>query len=205
MAKYVCLQLVRFLEYYRGISNWHAYTAKMVDIDLDRMTLTCNHRTLHIPFDPPLSSYREVRARTIAMDDACIRGLGRSDVTINETVPPRGLNLAEFIAIPIIFVAFSQRWWFAADGPLATTPFLPRWYVRFCWIMQPWVLALMLGVHSAEAVWFSRARLRRHSVCVRSRVWWAWVGYVLVEGGFAIWRFGQLVKRKRAEKEKQRH
>ena len=101
------------------------------------------------------------------------------------------------------FVGFSQRWWFAS-GEIVEAGLGSR-FARFGWGIQPWLLGGLFVIHGAELAWFVPARLRRHSVDVRSGVFWLWVGAMFLGGVFCSSRFDALVARKRVSKEKQQH
>jgi len=156
-----------------------------------------------IPFEPPLESYREARERVVAMDKTCVEALGRSDITVNEFLWPKGLYALELGVVAATFVAFSQRWWFAPGE--AVESFLGSGFARFAWSIQPWLLGGLFVIHGAELAWFVPARLRKHSVNVRSQVFWLWVVVMFLGGIFCSSRFDALVVRKRAAKEKQQH
>jgi hypothetical protein len=174
-------------------------------MDLTGMDFIAGSSNKHyrIPFDPPLESYREARERVVAMDKTCVAALGRSDITINEFIWPKGLYALELAVVAATFVGFSQRWWFASGGIVETI--LGSGFARFAWGIQPWLLGGLFVIHGAELAWFVPARLRRHSVDVRSGVFWLWVGAEFLGGVFCSMRFDGLVERKRVAKEKQQH
>lgn len=175
----------------------------MTHVDLNGITFACGNKTYRIPFEPPLSSYRETRERVVAMDKESLDGLDKSDITIKEVVPPHGFYALDFLVVAATFVAYSQRWWFG-HGQIVER-YLGSSFAKFCWVIQPWLISAMLLIHGAEAVWLARSYLSKHSVNIRSAVWWQWVFFGFMEGQFAFWRFHDLVRRKRAEKEKQKH
>lgn len=175
----------------------------MTDVDLTGMTFVCGSKIYRIPFNPPMSSYREARERAVAMDKESLAGLGKSDITVSEFVPPHGFYILGFLVVATTFVAYSQRWWFG-QGEVVER-YLGPGFARFCWYIQPWLISGMLLIHGSEAVFLARNYLWKHSVNVRTLVWWQWVFFGFVEGQLAFWRFHDLVRRKRAEKEKQKH
>jgi len=167
------------------------------------MTLTASNKIYTIPFTPPLSSYREARERVVAMDKECLSALKRSDITVDEFIWPTGLYALEFIIIAATFIGFSQRWWFADGG--VVSQILGDGFARFAWGIQPWLILGMVLVHGAELAYFIPMKLRRHSVSVRSPVWWQWAVTEFVCGVLCSTRFDALVMRKREAKEKQQH
>ena len=101
------------------------------------------------------------------------------------------------------FLSYSQRWWFA-EGAIVERMLGPA-FANFSWSIQPWLITFMLGLHASEAVYFVRYHLWKHSVNVRTFLFWQWVGTTFIEGQFAFNRFSNLVEKKREEKQKQKH
>ena len=175
----------------------------MANINLDEMTFACGKQTYQIPLKPPMSSFREARERAVQMEKESLQGLGKSDITVNEFVPPTGIYALEFAIVAATFLAYSQRWWFA-KGQIVEH-LLGAGFAKFSWTIQPYLITFMVGLHAAELVYFIRSHLYRHSVNVRSHIWWQWVGFTFVEGQFAFKRFNDLVRRRQQEKAKQKH
>ena len=73
---------------------------------------------------------------------------------------------------------------------------------RFAELMATPVLWFMLVVHTAEAGYFARTRLRRHWVQRFSPLWWVWVTCVFNGGVAGITRFDEMVEGIKLEKEK---
>ena len=175
----------------------------MTDVDLNGMTFSCGSKTYRIPFEPPMSSYREARERAVAMDKESIEGLDKSDITVKEFVPPYGFYALDFLIVTAAFLAYSQRWWF--ERGQVVEQYLGSGFAKFSWTIQPWLISGMLLIHGSEAVYMARNHLQRHSVNMRTLLWWQWTLVTFVEGFFAFRRFSDLVIRKREEKEKQKH
>jgi hypothetical protein len=177
----------------------------MSAVDLDGMTLRANGKDYRIPFKPQLNSYRETRERVVEMDRESIRNLNKSDITVKEFIPPTisALYAMEFLIVASTFLSYSQRWWFARGSIVERV--LGPGFARFSWIIQPWLISFMLALHSAEAVYFARNQLWKHSINIRSPTFWMWVGTVFVEGQFAFKRFHDHVDKTRQEKEKRKH
>ena len=175
----------------------------MANISLDSMTFVCGGQTYHIPFEPPMTSFREARERVVEMDKECLKGLDKSDITITEFAPPVGLYAPVFFIIAATFLSYSQRWWFDKDRIVER--YTGALFARFSFVIQPWLISFMVCLHASEAVFFARNYLRRHSINVRSPVWWLWVATTFVEGQFAFKRFKDLVQRKADEKAKRKH
>lgn len=127
-----------------------------------------------------MTSYREARERVVEMDKDCVSALNRSDITVKEFVAPYGWHLAEFILVSAVFVGFSTRSSFVPSSILSSI--LPSVFRRFCWTIQPYLLTLMVVLHTWETVNFSQSRLRKHNVNVRSSIYWLWIGTTFIEG-----------------------
>ena len=175
----------------------------MVDINLNEMALVCNDKIYRIPFEPPMESLREARERVVEMDKECRDALGKSDITVKEFAPPTGIYALEFAIVAATFLSYSRRYWFE-KGQVVERLLGPA-FARFSWTIQPWLIVFMVGLHTAEVIYFIRNHLREHSVNIRSLLWWKWVATTFVEGQFAFKRWRDLVRRKRQEKEKQKH
>lgn len=177
----------------------------MADIDLNGMTLVASGKSYRIPFDPPLPSYRETRERVVEMDKECLKSLDKSDITVKDFISPAtsAFYAIEFLIIASTFLGYSQRWWFARGSIVERT--LGPGFASFSWTIQPWLITFMLGLHGAEAIYFARNQLWRHSVNMRTLLFWKWIVTVFVEGQFAFKRFNDHVDMKRREKEKQKH
>lgn len=177
----------------------------MSDIDLNRMSFVASGQTYRIPFDPPLSSYRETRERVVEMDKTCLQKLGKSDITVKEFVPPTVsvFYAVEFLIIAATFLGYSQRWWFARGGIIERL--LGSAFARLSWTIQPWLISFMIALHGAEAVYFARNQLHKHSVNIRTSTFWKWFATVFVEGQFAFKRFQDHVEKKAQDKARQKH
>ncbi|KAK3691884.1 hypothetical protein LTR37_018377 [Vermiconidia calcicola] len=195
--------IIRYLEHYHGLYSWMAFNSAITDIDLNGMTFDCSGKTYRIPFDPPMKSYREARERVVEIDKQCLEALVKSDITVKEFVPPTGLYALEFFIVAATFFSYSQRWWFA-EGALVER-MLGASFARFSWTIQPWLISGMIALHSAEMVFFIQKYLRKHSVNVRTGIWWEWAATTFIEGVFAFRRFKSLVAKKQEEKQKQKH
>ena len=194
--------MIRYLEHYCRLPSWKAYDGVMTDINLTSMTFLCGGKTYRVPLDPPMSSFRDARERAVQMDKESLRGLQKSDITVKEYVPPNGLYALEFLIIAATFVAYSQRSWFAKGAIVERL--LGQGFARFSWTIQPWLIIALIGLHGSEAIYFSRKYLARHSVNIRTLLWWQWFGSAFIEGRFAYIRFNDHVAKKREEKEKQK-
>ena len=175
----------------------------MSNISLDCMVFVCGGKTFRVPLDPPMHSFRDARERAVQMDKECLDALDKSDVTVREFVPPTGIYTLNFMVIAATFLSYSQRWWFG-KGEIVER-MLGSGFAKFSWTIQPWLITAMIGIHAAELVYFIPYHLSRHSVNVRTLVWWQWVCFTFVEGQFAFKRFKDLVRRKQEEKAKQKH
>ncbi|KAK5120259.1 hypothetical protein LTR85_006465 [Meristemomyces frigidus] len=195
--------VIRYLEFYSKLPSWQAYDGKVSGIDLNGMTLVCRSKTYRIPFNPPMSSYREARERVVEMDKEALAGLGQSDITVKEFLPPTGLQVLIFGVICATFLGYSQRWWFTEGA--VVEQYLGSGFAKFSWSIQPYLITFMLVVHSAETVYMMMYKLRKHAVNPRSSLFWKWTATTFIEGVQAFGRFNGLIQKKQEEKAKQKH
>ncbi|KAK1029025.1 hypothetical protein LTR33_017276 [Friedmanniomyces endolithicus] len=199
--------LVRYLQHYTNLSPFRANSAYLTTLDLSSLTLTSGSRSSkkihHIPLTPPMASLQETRERVVAMDHEARLALNRSEITVKEFLPPTGIYGVLFATITFVFLAYSQRWWFA-PGQLVERLLGPG-FARFSFVMQPWVLGVMLFMHTTEMLYFMRYKLIRHSVNPGSGLFWLWTGTTFVEGAGAFWRFNGLVREKEEARAKKGH
>ncbi|EME88207.1 uncharacterized protein MYCFIDRAFT_26770 [Pseudocercospora fijiensis CIRAD86] len=182
------------------ISSLRAYDGKMTDISLEDLTLSCHGKTYRIPLNPRMSSYREARERVVELDKECRKALNQSDVTVKDFLPPTGLYALEFLVISATFLAYGRRSWFA-KGQIVESVLGPS-FAAFSWSIQPWLIGSMLAIHTFEAFYFARNRLRKHSVNARSPIWWLFMASCFIEGQFLFRRFDAHV---RVQRGKQKH
>ena len=175
----------------------------MAAVDLTGMTFIAGGKAHRIPFEPPLQSYRDARERVVAMDKDCLAGLGRSDVTINEYPQPTGSHAIMLAVCTATFLSFGQRWWF--EPGQVVEKILGQSFANFAWTIQPWLFGGMFLIHAAELAWFVPARLKKHSVNVRTKEFWLWSVSMFIAGVFCLGAFDELVEKKRAAKAKQQH
>jgi hypothetical protein len=137
------------------------------------------------------------------MDKTCREALSRSDITVNEFVPPTGLYLLEFLLSAATFIGYSQRWWFAHGQVVERT--LGSGFAKFSWTIQPWIISAMLLIHGVELVFFIPRLLIKHNANPWTTTWWLWVVFSFVEGQPSWWRFKRHVSKKQEEKQMQKH
>jgi hypothetical protein len=198
--------LVRYLEHFSYLPPSLARGARIADISLDSLTLVSGGIRTVIPLDPPMASWHEARDRLINMDKVAIAGLGCSDITIKEYVPPLGWDAVAFAAILSVLLVFRTPRNFEPgsllyDSLLVNAPAA----ASFLHAAQPWVLYSIILIHIGEAIHFERSRLRHHSVPRWSWLWWSYVVSQFAEGFPCQRRFDRLVERKRADRAKVKH
>ena len=179
--------MVRYLEFYHGVSSYSAYSGSISDISLDKLTLSCGGRSFATKLTPPMTSFRDARERLVEMDQVCNAGLGRSDITIKEFPPLKGINLLLNCTAAMTLIAFSLRSNFAATGIIARL--VPEAFRQFCWTTQPYVFYGILLIHTTEVIYLVRSRLAKHNINVRDTLFWRWAGDCFLEGVGAFDRF----------------
>ena len=142
------------------------------------------------------------------MDRAAHAGLGRDGVTITRYTTPSALGLLNMTLVALTFLLMHRRGNLAPDDPSSLfRPLVTRFPSTFAFLygLQPWLFAPVLVIHTAEAWWLDRSRLRRHGVPRMSAVWWKWVVGHFFEGFTSYQRFDAFVLEERAKREKRKH
>ncbi|GAB1313521.1 hypothetical protein MFIFM68171_03731 [Madurella fahalii] len=198
----------------------------MTDIDLTSFTVRLPaspspDKSYSIPFDPPLTTWDERRARLVEMtrvarDAAPGRPEGGAGLTtaaeaaeavvVDEYMAPRVpydatifvLVLQYFLLVGLLKAGLLGPGT-ALGGIVDASPF-PGGRAGFAWLVET-IFVPVLGIHVAETWWLERSRLRKFGVRRWGRVWWFWMGSVFIEGFMAFKRFDIVVERLRREKE----
>lgn len=193
-------------------------TLQLEDISLDHMIIShsSGRRRNLIPIAPPMTSLSEARERLVSMHHASLRALDLADFRITRVVPPnkpwQWLIHAAVAVTLFTFVLWPSPASFEPGSGHFPAVFwslggLTPWLARLAARLRAPVLAFILVVHTAEAAWFARARLRRYWVPPFSgALWWGWVAVVWLGGVAGIARFDDYVaglERERAAKQKQ--
>ena len=207
--------LIRYLEHYHHLSSFTARHATLNNITLSSLEIHLpppfpglgSPSYFTIPITPNMNSWADARPKVVAMDHEAVVALQRSDVTIKSYVPPYGFMMVVMVACALTFICFANRGNFS-PGSLFYSMFklgsVPQ-FARFCYAIQPLLMAFMVVLHAGEAWWMITGRLRRHTVPTGSWLWWAWVGSTFIEGTGAFVRFDALVKREEERKAKAKH
>ena len=200
--------LIRYLRHYRSVSSFSARNARLKSITLNGFTISCStypsqesHYT--IPIEPPLNSWAEARARLVEMDREACKGLGCSNITVKKYAAPKGFMAVVFGACVWTFLTFSRRSNFLPGSPYYDL--LLRYVPWFCYSIQPFLITILLALHSAEAIHLAITRLNKHTVPMFGGLWWQWITSDLIEGVGALTRFDRIVEEERLRKERQKH
>ena len=185
-----------FLEHYNKVPSKLAADARLEDVELGHLILQSKAGRLYIPLDPPMKSWSEARERMVQMHHTALKSLDRSDIVVTKFLPPATpVQVMIFAAVCASFAAFSRRANFTKDSMLDQLV-LHQYpgFERFCFTLQPYVIVFMVGLHSIEAVFMERTRLRKYNVERGSTLWWKWMVSCFLEGLFSFKRFDSLVK-----------
>ena len=209
-----------YLQHHYHLSSFRAQYPQVTDISFTTLTIDVSslpedfhvlgsaRQTYEVPISPPLESWADARPRMVAMHEAALRALGRSDVCVKRyRGPDRGWMYAWLLFLLCVILAFSTRANFLPGSLLYDTLGLGRVgdFAEFCHRIQPILVGFVGVVHVAEIVWVSRGRLRRYNVDLVGAVWWYWVVSVAIEGFAAIMRFDEEVGRERKRREAKKH
>jgi hypothetical protein len=196
-----------YLQHYLHLPRSVAANPTLTSISLDSLIFsTRDGVTRTIPLDPPMKSYAEARARTVAMDADARKGLGLSTIVLDTYVPPTSAahltiaflvlcGFASFVTNPYIVPGT-----YVHDKVLPYFPGGPSWFI---WISRSIAVPVLL-IHIVEIVVMAK-RLRRYNVDRYSGLWWKWMVGTFVEGWASFKRFDDVVAGKRREKEKGGH
>lgn len=200
--------ITRYLEHYCGVSSFKAQYGKLTAFSCSFMTIKALGSTYRVPFDPPLKDYSEARPRVVTMDYEAIEGLGRDTITLNSYTLPRKPWQISIFGLVVCTVLLLGRRDTLAPGPRSLLrPLATKFPALFPWLwkIQPLVLLFMLVMHTGEAMWMARSRLRKHSVPVFSRLWFKWVASTFIEGFGSFMRLDEMVEEERVRREKKGH
>lgn len=195
--------LVRYLEYYCKLPFSMAKSAQLEDITLDSMIIANGMGRFIVPIEPPMSTFSEARLRLVNMDEQATNGLGRSKIVVDTFVWPEGLHLVAVTLIIITWMLTITPGHFGPDSiygahVLRGNVMLMNFHIA----VQPFVLALLVGVHAVELVWFVPARLLKYNVPLLSITALLWASDVMIEGYGSIRRFNKIVESKSIQKAK---
>ncbi len=183
-----------------------AESAQLEDFTLEHMIFTTKHSRHIMKLKPPMGSLGEARERAVQLDTDALTALGRSNITVDKYLLPRGFQLVVFSAVVLTALVFFPSWNLYPDSLfhdniLVYTPAFTR-FLRFA---RPFVIAAIVGVHPIEAFWFERSRLYKYNVPRLGQLWWMWITSVLVEGVGASHRFDGIARAKQEAKRKLKH
>jgi hypothetical protein len=197
-------ELSRYLEHFASLPRDTASSnPQLIDVSLDRLLIRAGDGSDYsVPFVPPLSSWDEIRSRTVAMDAAARAALGgpSSNITLTEYAPPQGFGAFVFGAVLFYFFSHATLPWVqpgTAAWSIVSTIF-PGGPLRYRWVVKS-IFWPVIMLHTAEAVIMDLTRLRKHGVSRGSRVWWLWVTNCWVEGITTFKRIDGVIAAKRAQ------
>ncbi|KAL8765040.1 MAG: hypothetical protein Q9203_006813 [Teloschistes exilis] len=199
--------LVRYLEHFCHLSSFFAANAKLESLTLDSLSISSSlGRTHLVPIQPPMASWSEARTRFAALDGEAVKGLGRSNITVKEYRRPRGFMAVVFVACVMSYTLFSRRA-NSLPGSLIYDNLLRHVepFARLCFLIQPLMACIMIGVHLTEAINFERTRLRKYNVSRFTKLWWQWFVSCSIEGVGSFIRFDAIVKEEEEKKAKATH
>ncbi|ODA80981.1 hypothetical protein RJ55_03941 [Drechmeria coniospora] len=199
-------ELAHYLRHYAAVPRRHAVASpSLQDVTLQGMRIHADGNDYVVPFEPPLVSWADVKARIIDMDTTAREHLGISDIFVTQFAPPEGFDCAIFAAVVFYFACVASLPWVVPGSMLyravaAVFPGGPDWYK---WLTRL-VFFPVIGIHLTETYFLNR-KLQRHGVEPWSGLWWRWVSSGFIEGYPASMRVDRVVARKRAEKEGRSH
>jgi hypothetical protein len=191
-----------YLRAYCGLSARASTSPKLEDVRLTDMVISAQGSRYTIPFDPPLTSLSETRARVVAMHKEALKRLNLSDIKITRYSPPKGSQWIGFTLCLAILVGYCRRGNFEPGSLVYEGLGLAKYpgFTEFSHKWQPWIWGPLAVAHGFEAVvLLGYMRLRKYGVRAFSGLWWVWMALGFVEGFPAWMRFDGLVRRAEAE------
>ncbi|KAI2615133.1 hypothetical protein GGR54DRAFT_650641 [Hypoxylon sp. NC1633] len=204
-------ELQHFLRAFNGLSPAAARDAQLTDLTPETLIIASASGTHLVPITPPLRSAGEARPRFVQMTQHAQAQLGLSGLRIATFTPPTGLGVVSAAGVLFYFACAAAVLGLGAVRPgttpwgLADAAFAPVGGApAFLWLVRA-IFVPVVALHSFEAWWMARTRLRRHGVESGSALWWAWVVDTFVEGWPCVLRFDGLVEGERRKKEGAKH
>ena len=191
--------LRNYLQHYNRIPRSAAQDARLDDVTLSHLSITCSMGRFMIPFDPPMKSLLEVRERTMALHRESLEALGKSEITVDEYRLPRDIRgwVVPLVAI-WAFQLLIQPNTLQPGGSLffdhVFQPYGPRWFVTFSQEKRHWWLAFIVVTHLCETLYFWYSRLEVYNVERFGGVWWKWIVTGLLSGYPVYVNFDGVVK-----------
>lgn len=196
-----------YAQHYCKLSQSSSRGAKLIDIDLDGLTISASGEEHRIPFSPPMKSYAEARTRSVDMDREARTALDISSTKITRYTPPTSpFHLFVFGTCGFMFGTFAF-YNYIVPGTVFYNSVL-KWFPggpeTFKWIVRM-ISMPVLAIHFGEAYMLDKTRLRKYGVERGSALWWKWIGSCFVEG-FGCWvRIDKEVRYNEKEAEKAKH
>lgn len=182
---------------------------ELLDITLAGLTIDRNLRNAtgpdaepaFVPFDPPLATLADARARLVAMALEARAALGLGAFDVYEFRPPRGRDWMPFFGVLLYFGCAIARPW-VIPGSVAWKVLDVVWKPfggarGWRWLVGA-IFWPVLAIHVMEAVWIHKTRLRRFGIHPGMLVWWLWTGCCFIEGLTTFTRFDDMVEDIRA-------
>lgn len=191
--------LAMYLRVYCKVNPRRAATARLEEVQLAGLRISTVDKThFFVPFNPPLSSFDQVRKRTVEMHHHCLAALNLSDIAVTEYRGPTGFPAMVFTACLVTFALFARRGNFVEGSLMHRVLFrhVPP-FAWFCYTIQPLLITIMTAIHLTEATYMAIYKLRPHRVPLFSRLWWAWTINIFIEGVTCMKRFDAIVQEKR--------
>ncbi|KAI5462173.1 hypothetical protein BGZ63DRAFT_383163 [Mariannaea sp. PMI_226] len=186
-------ELSYYLRHYARASTGAASSPKLYDIDFNGMQITASGGDYTIPFEPPLTSWAEVRGRVVEMANTARDALGLSDIVITTYTPPEGFGLVVVSSVLFYFLCAATLPWVGPESPV--WPYLQAYFPggpeRYQWVVNV-IFWPVIGIHVFECTIFE-GKLKKHGVQRFTAVWFAWQLTTFVEGYTSFKRLDSVV------------
>lgn len=190
-----------YLQAYCHITATQSKSAQIEDISLSNLIITANGTRYSVPVDPPMKDYSEARGRLVTMRKESLKLLGRSEVTLKEYRPPRGIQAVIFGLCLFTYISCYKRSNLLPGSAVYEYlgyKFVPN-FAHFVYNIQPYLFPAVLVIHIFETVLLAMTQLKPLGVPVLSGLWCKWVASCFIEGFGAFQRIKYIVKKEQAK------
>ncbi|KAG6010254.1 hypothetical protein E4U21_007303 [Claviceps maximensis] len=199
-------ELTHYLRHYRGLTKRQSADPSLRDVTLQGMRIRAAGADHIVEFNPPLSSWNDVRPRVVEMDAIARHSLGISDIYMDKYQLPGPADLAVMLSVGFYFLSVAGLPWITpGSAPWhLLAAYFPGGPETFRWLVRALILPVV-AIHTLEPLYLDVSRLQKHGVDRWSAQWWMWIVSCVFEGLMAFKRFDRVIARKKAEKEAKKH
>jgi len=190
-------ELSRFLQHFCSIPFSEAAAPVLIDISFTSMAIATGPGNVHdCPINPPMATWADARTRCVEMDAEARKGLGLSDIFVNEYVPPSIGDVAVLEAILLLYASCILQGYVTEGNWVGEL--IMKWFPGglSAWKLSVNIFAIPIFlVHILEAYMMAK-KVERHGVLRYTDVWSKWVWGTFAEGFRSNMRLNALIAHK---------